>query len=61
LYSSLTDLEGELRKRAATFEPDPAAVSAYHDSYAAWRQLYPRMLGLSEDGLLNPLWRAAGA
>jgi autoinducer-2 kinase len=61
LYSSLTDLEGELRKRAATFEPDPAAVSAYHDSYAAWQQLYPRMLGLSEDGLLNPLWRAAGA
>ena len=60
LYSSLTDLEAELRKRAATFEPDPAAMSAYHDSYAAWQQLYPRMLGLSEDGLLNPLWRAAG-
>jgi autoinducer 2 (AI-2) kinase len=61
LYASLTDLEGELRTRAATFEPDPAAVTAYHDSYAAWQQIYPRMLDLSEDGLLNPLWRAAGA
>ena len=61
LYSSLTQLEGVLRKRAATFEPEPAAVTAYHDSYARWRRIYPRMLELSEDGLLNPLWRAAGA
>ena len=61
IYSSLTDLEGELRQRAATFEPGPAAVAAYDDSYAAWQQLYPRLLALSEEGLLNPLWRAAGA
>ncbi len=61
LYAGLTELDGELRKRAATFEPDPAAVAAYHDSFAAWQQIYPRMLALSEEGLLNPLWRAAGA
>jgi autoinducer 2 (AI-2) kinase len=61
VYSSLTDLEGELRARAAVFEPDPGAMSTYEQSYAAWRQIYPRMLGLSEEGLLNPLWRAAGA
>ncbi len=61
LYAGLTDLEGELRKRAATFEPQPAAVAAYDDRYARWRQIYPVMLGLSEDGLLDPLWRAAGA
>jgi len=36
-------------------------VAVYHDSYARWRQLYPRLLELSEDGLLNPLWRAAGS
>jgi autoinducer 2 (AI-2) kinase len=60
LYSSLTDLEGALRKRVATFEPQPAAVAAYDDSYARWLELYPRMLELSEDGLLDPLWRAAG-
>jgi autoinducer 2 (AI-2) kinase len=61
LYARLTDLEGELRKRAATFEPQPAAVAAYAERYERWLELYPRMLALSEDGLLNPLWRAAGA
>jgi autoinducer 2 (AI-2) kinase len=61
LYSSLTDLDGELRKRAATFEPQPSAVAAYDDRYAAWGQIYQRMLDLSEEGLLSPLWRAAGA
>ena len=60
LYSSLTDLEGALRKRVATFEPQPAAVTAYHDSYARWLEIYQRMLEVSEDGLLPPLWRAAG-
>jgi autoinducer 2 (AI-2) kinase len=61
LYSGLTDLDGALRRRVATFEPRPAAVAAYHDSYARWLEIYARMLELSEDGLLHPLWRAAGA
>ena len=60
LYGGLTDLEGELRKRAATFEPQPAAAAAYDDRYARWRHIYQGMLGLSEGGLLSPLWRAAG-
>jgi autoinducer 2 (AI-2) kinase len=61
LYAGLTDLEGELRKRAATFEPRPVAVATYDERYERWLELYPRMLALSEDGLLNPLWRAACA
>ena len=61
IYSSLTELEPALRQRAATFEPRPEAVAAYDDRYARWRQIYPRLLELSEDGLLNPLWRAAGS
>ncbi len=61
IYGSLTDLEAELRRRAATFEPGAAAMAAYNDSYASWQQIYPRMLALSDEGLLNPLWRAAGA
>jgi autoinducer-2 kinase len=61
VYASLTELEGDLRQRAATFQPDPAAVATYNDRYAKWRQIYPRMLGISEDGLVSPLWRAAGA
>ncbi len=64
-YSSLTEslagLAPRLRDRAATFEPGPAVVNEYTDRYAAWREIYRRMLDITEDGLLSPLWRAAGA
>jgi len=61
LYSSLTELGPDLRRRGATFEPDPGAVATYDQRYPAWREIYARMLAMSEDGLLNPLWRAAGS
>jgi autoinducer-2 kinase len=61
LYTGLTDIEDTLRRRTATFEPQAAAVAAYDEGYARWRQIYPRMLELSDEGLLHPLWRAAGA
>jgi autoinducer 2 (AI-2) kinase len=61
IYGSLTELESGLRIRAATFEPDLTASSAYGERYANWRQVYQRMLAATDDGLLNPLWRAAGA
>jgi autoinducer 2 (AI-2) kinase len=61
LYSTLTDLESDLRRRVATFRPAAAAVSVYRDSYATWQRVYPRMLALSADGPLRPLWRAAGS
>ena len=57
----LHELRPGLRRRAATFEPDPAAAAAYDERYAAWREIYRRMLEITDDGLLNPLWRAAGA
>jgi autoinducer-2 kinase len=60
-YASLDELRPQLRRRGATFEPDPAAAACYDERYPAWREIYARMLGLSEDGLLRPLWRAAGA
>jgi autoinducer 2 (AI-2) kinase len=60
-YASLTELEPELRRRAATFEPDPSAVAVYDERYETWRQVYQRMIDLCDDGLLSPLWRAAGA
>ena len=61
IYASLADLETTLRERVVTFEPGTEAVAAYNDSYASWQQIYRRMLALSDEGLLNPLWRAAGA
>jgi autoinducer 2 (AI-2) kinase len=61
VYASLTEPRAALRRRAATFEPGPAAAAAYDEHYAAWREIYRRLLDITEDGLLNPLWRAAGA
>jgi autoinducer 2 (AI-2) kinase len=61
IYADLQELRPELRRRAATFEPQPAAVAAYDQKYATWREVYQRMLDITDDGLLRPLWRAAGA
>jgi autoinducer 2 (AI-2) kinase len=61
VFSGLHELRPGLRRRAATFEPDPAAVAAYDEKYATWREVYQRMLDITDDGLLSPLWRAAGA
>jgi autoinducer 2 (AI-2) kinase len=61
VYSGLTDPRPGLRRRAATFEPDRAVAAGYDQRYAAWREIYQRVLDITEDGLLNPLWRAAGA
>ena len=61
IYGALTDLGPDLRIRSATFEPGAAAVAVYDEAYANWQQVYRRMLDLCDDGLLSPLWRAAGA
>jgi autoinducer 2 (AI-2) kinase len=61
VYADLAEPRPALRLRAATFEPQAAIAAAYNEKYAAWREIYRRMLDISEEGLLNPLWRAAGA
>ena len=61
IYGSLTDLEPHLRARSATFEPGATAVAVYDEAYSTWQQVYRRMLAMCDDGLLSPLWRAAGA
>ncbi len=61
IYSGVLEPRPALRRRAATFEPDPAAAAAYDERYATWREIYRRMLDTTDDGLLSPLWRAAGA
>jgi autoinducer 2 (AI-2) kinase len=43
-----------------TFAPADEASAAYDELYERWRELYRRSLTLSEDGLVRPLWRAAG-
>jgi autoinducer 2 (AI-2) kinase len=59
LYDSLTDV-ARLVRFERTHEPEPAAARAYDELYTQWRRVYDRMLELSEDGVVRPLWRAAG-
>ena len=44
-----------------TFEPDGDAQGTYDRLYDQWRQVYERSLAMVEDGLVRPMWRAAGA
>ena len=61
ICSSLSELESDPRPfpllRAGRCRGRPV----YDERYAIWRQVYQRMLAISDDGLLSPLWRAAGA
>jgi autoinducer 2 (AI-2) kinase len=61
LYRDLAEVAGKLVRIERTFEPVAEAHRTYDDRYAAWRALYPRILDLSESGLLRPMWWPAGA
>jgi autoinducer 2 (AI-2) kinase len=43
-----------------TIDPDPETHSRYQELYEQWVSIYNAQLGLVENGLLKPLWRAAG-
>jgi autoinducer 2 (AI-2) kinase len=59
VYSSLADA-ADLVRFDATVDPEPAAAAEYRQLYEQWREVYDRMLGISDDGLVRPMWRAAG-
>jgi autoinducer 2 (AI-2) kinase len=61
LYADIDEVAGRLARFERTVEPDPTARAAYDAHYARWAELYPRILGLSEAGLLKPMWWPAGA
>ena len=61
LYRDLGEVVGELVRVERTFDPEPNARAVYDERYGAWRDIYPRILDLSEAGLLRPMWWPAGA
>ena len=61
LYRDLAEVAGSLVRSERTFEPVAEASRTYDERYATWRALYPRILDLSESGLLQPMWWPAGA
>jgi len=59
LYGSLADAVS-LARFESRIEPDGATAARYRELYDQWRAVYDRMLDISEDGVVRPLWRAAG-
>jgi autoinducer-2 kinase len=61
IYDDLAEVVGRLVRFERTFTPDSADRDAYQGHFERWTKLYPRMLDLSEAGLLRPMWWPAGA
>jgi autoinducer-2 kinase len=60
LYDDAASAAREIARFERTVEPNPAAHANYLELYGKWLELYRRALELSEEGLVRPLWRAAG-
>jgi autoinducer-2 kinase len=61
IYRDIGEVVDSLVKFERTVEPQPEARRTYDERYDAWRAVYPRILDLSEAGLLRPMWWPAGA
>jgi autoinducer 2 (AI-2) kinase len=61
LYDDLATVTDQLVRFERTFEPEQNAQAAYEEHFDRWTRLYPRILELSETGLLRPMWWPAGA
>jgi autoinducer 2 (AI-2) kinase len=59
LFADAPSTAREMARFERTVEPGRAAAD-YEDLYRRWLELYRRSLELCEDGLVRPLWRAAG-
>jgi autoinducer 2 (AI-2) kinase len=61
LYRDIGEAVGSVVRTERVLKPVPEARRTYDERYAAWRAIYPRILDLSEEGLLRPMWWPAGA
>jgi autoinducer 2 (AI-2) kinase len=60
LFPDVAGAAKQVVSRETTIDPHPQTHSRYRELYESWRRIYQGQLGLVEEGLLKPLWRAAG-
>jgi autoinducer 2 (AI-2) kinase len=60
LYPDVATAARQVVSFEKTLDPDPQTHDRYRDLYAKWSRIYAAQLALVEQGLLKPLWRAAG-
>jgi autoinducer 2 (AI-2) kinase len=61
LHPELGTVARSMARFERTIEPDDSTRTAYDDAFGRWSSVYPRVLGLAEDGLAAPMWWPAGA
>jgi autoinducer-2 kinase len=60
LFPDVATATREVVSFETTLDPDPEIHSRYLGLYEEWNRVYSAQLALVENGLLKPLWRAAG-
>ena len=60
LYQDVQSVAQNIVSFEKTYEPNYATHQKYQELYQQWSRVYERSLAMVEDGLVNPLWRAAG-
>jgi autoinducer 2 (AI-2) kinase len=60
IFPNLEETGRRFVKWERTYEPNENNHKQYVGLYDQWRRVYARMLSIVEDGLLEPMWRAAG-
>jgi autoinducer-2 kinase len=58
--SNLQEAAGRLAKVEKRLEPSARNHATYQALYANWLEVYDRALGMVDEGLVRPLWRAVG-
>ena len=61
LYDDLGSVAQSIVRFEKVFEPNQETHQLYQGLYNQWLQVYQRSLDMAEEGLIRPLWRAAGA
>jgi autoinducer 2 (AI-2) kinase len=60
IYRDVASATKQVVSHERTIEPDAKTHGRYETLYQDWLRLYAAQLALVEDGLVTPLWRAAG-
>ena len=60
IYQDVAGAARRVVSHERTVEPDVKNHARYAELYGEWRRLYDAQLALVEEGLVTPLWRAAG-
>ena len=60
IYPDVATAARQVASFETTLAPDSEVHSRYLDLYERWRRVYQAQLDLVDEGLLKPLWRAAG-